>query len=241
MKQVRKCAFETNSSSTHVITIQKENVLDNINVANTTFKIAKDFGPYGFSLNVNDFGWEHRTYYDAEDKLMYLIIAISSVYRDDDEVFDKKIKQVKDWLHDVNLDVMFPEYIKKDHSYKDSNGVEHTWTERGWVNGKYTAYIDHTEDLVQLVSYVFEDKNHFYNFIFGVKSFIETGNDNDETFDWWYDKDYSCFDDMWNDNKRWWVQDGEDENVVYEEMKERHKNNNYHIVSDDVVEFYKGN
>ena len=61
--QIRRNIFETNSSSVHAITVTKNKVKD-------------IYTGYSINFEVDEFGWEHRTYYDFTDKARYLWTAV---------------------------------------------------------------------------------------------------------------------------------------------------------------------
>lgn len=181
---------------------------------------------------------------------MYLLIAIDACCKNTLE----KVDVIKDWLSEIHIEVDLPEYIHEEEklittNYETGEQEEHIYVKSGWyektLSGgfKWTSYIDHTEGLGEFVDYIFKDKNHFFNFLFGQKSKIETGNDNDGTFSWWGTREFKNFDEEWNCYKQWWVQEGEDENQVYEKMKKQALENHeeYHSCPEDVVEFFKGN
>lgn len=255
MKQIRHCAFETNSSSTHTITIQKENVLDNIECASFDYRQIQ--ASYENKRKVStckasagSFGWEHERYDDFGSKLMYLLLAITATDSGNKKLFNKHLRYIKSWLKGVHVIVDLPPYVSDVRTYKDSNGIEKSYNYSAWYPYDYNKgkcrfsdwlYIDHGEDLGEFVNYVMSDKNHLYNYLFGVKSFIETGNDNDDTFPWWWNRYYKNFDEKWNHYKEFWVKNGEDAQEVYNEMRSRETDDEFHVTPDDVVEFYKGN
>ena len=59
MKQIRRSVFETNSSSTHSITI-------------SGLKDIYDFPTTDLPVRFGEYGWEYEHYYDIEDKLSYV-------------------------------------------------------------------------------------------------------------------------------------------------------------------------
>lgn len=65
MKQIRRGTFETNSSSTHSISIYDYNKLEEN-------KMSIDDEGY-IHAYFSDFGWEVEDYYDQESKLSYLL------------------------------------------------------------------------------------------------------------------------------------------------------------------------
>lgn len=63
MKQIRQSAFETNSSSSHSITISYGDYTpDKLYVENGVLEIY-----------TGEFGWEHEDYYDAATKAAYCL------------------------------------------------------------------------------------------------------------------------------------------------------------------------
>lgn len=78
-RQIRRGAFETNSSSTHAICISKKR----------NYKI-----PAYVTFTHDEFGWEFGEYNDTWTKASYLYQAIISVYYDDPEPALKKLKSI---------------------------------------------------------------------------------------------------------------------------------------------------
>lgn len=65
MKKIRNNVFETNSSSSHSITIaDSNNLLDTLNVVDGTVTIYND----------GEFGWEYEKYNDAYHKAKYCAV-----------------------------------------------------------------------------------------------------------------------------------------------------------------------
>lgn len=108
MIKIRRCVFETNSSSTHSICITK-----NSNLVMLPEKIVFKLG---------NFGWEENVFYDVEHKASYLFTAIHYI----DKYFSKKDAQkYLDYIQNVliknNIDFEFDQtkteyYI--DHMYE---------------------------------------------------------------------------------------------------------------------------
>lgn len=67
MKQIRQGVFETNSSSTHSLTISGKDKFIYPNIIPTI-----EFGEYG---------WEQETYLDFTDKISYVITMLATVNR----------------------------------------------------------------------------------------------------------------------------------------------------------------
>lgn len=79
MIQIRRSAFETNSSSTHSICITKSN----------------DYTlPEKVTFHLDNFGWEFKSYYDTQSKADYLYSGVLGYYYEQPE----KIKEVKEWI-----------------------------------------------------------------------------------------------------------------------------------------------
>lgn len=64
MKTIRQNVFETNSSSTHVLAVVKNNA----------YKLPKSITFY-----TDEFGWEYKTHYDTQSKANYLYTVIEYV------------------------------------------------------------------------------------------------------------------------------------------------------------------
>lgn len=86
MIQVRSGVFETNSSSTHVITIQKAPI-QGIKFAGI------------LRLEPGEFGWEWETYQSEPEKASYFWTAVLSLYGEDQE----RLSQVKEIIRDALL------------------------------------------------------------------------------------------------------------------------------------------
>jgi len=156
--QIRRGAFETNSSSTHAINIYR----------GSDYEIPKTI-----TVRAGDFGWECETYSYPEDKLSYLYtwcMSMCSGYELNDVTnqyeFHTDYKKLKDYQYRIK-------------SKLESLGVEEVifGNSTGWRD---SGSIDHSEDLYE------EDleailENYFEDFIFNQASYIETGNDNDDT------------------------------------------------------------
>lgn len=155
-KNIRHGVFETNSSSTHSISIGNSGqLLDTLPI--------NDEG--NVIIQPGEFGWEQETYNDAYTKAQYLAVYCRDWSGDKkDEFFtnlkDVILKQTK--ANDVIFDL-----------FKDEK------EERYFYPGCYdTGYIDHQSVESQDYHHVLEDKNNIRNFIFDKSSWLETDNDN---------------------------------------------------------------
>lgn len=155
--QIRRGAFETNSSSTHAINI---------------YKGSKYEIPESIVIRPGEFGWECETFSDPESKLSYLYTWILSKcksydYNDVTEKYEDHYdyKKLKDYQYRIKSKLL--DAGVKEVEFVKCNG----WFEDG--------YIDHSEDLFNDdLEAILED--YFEDFIFNDSSYIETGNDNDD-------------------------------------------------------------
>ena len=163
--QVRRNIFETNSSSTHTLSIIKED---------------KDIKyPKSIIFTKGKFGWEDDEYTNTYSKASYLweIIRFAgdiSGYCSDNTKFltyEEYIQRIKDILDRHN--------IKYEFEY--DTVVERTSTYKEYVN-QYgdvdDGYIDHVSECADFINFVTSKDEYLLNFLFSGKSFIVTGNDN---------------------------------------------------------------
>ena len=81
MKKIRKNVFETNSSSTHALTVGRV--------------LGEDYVPYGNNLKIKWFD-EEETLTTLKDKVSYLVSHIASWYVYNAEDYEDLIEQVKE-------------------------------------------------------------------------------------------------------------------------------------------------
>lgn len=152
--QVRDKVFETNSSSSHSVTVADDEVRD-IELDKETLRkgvIELDLGRY--------YGWEWERFYKPENKLAYLLTQairydvsdidlgdVTARYREDNFDFDNIIKEVESFTG-CKVKVNISGEVGVDH---DSAGV-----------GLELA----------------RDGKKLIDFLFSSKSFVELGNDN---------------------------------------------------------------
>lgn len=156
-KQIRKNIFETNSSSTHAVSIFRG-------------------GPYDIPERITicpgEFGWECEIYSDPESKLSYLytwMLVKCNKYEYNEVTGHYESHYDYDKLKDYQyrLKSKLLEAGVKEVEFKKSNGY--------WEDG----YIDHSEDLFnEDLETILEE--YFLDYIFNNASYIETGNDNDD-------------------------------------------------------------
>lgn len=153
-QQIRHNVFETNSSSTHSISIapgNEELLMD------TSLKPDENGNVI---LQGGEFGWDYDSYYDAQSKASYMAIYASCWSGDKKEEFIEKLKRVI--IEQTGAkDVLFnftEEYDSKD--------------------GKNWSYIDHQSVDSEDYHWVFDDEETLRQFIFNRNSVLTTDNDN---------------------------------------------------------------
>lgn len=163
MRQIRMNVFETNSSSTHSICISKQN------------RDIPEELPKLLIFRHAEFGWDHMTYHDTQNKANYLYQAIYDLYRYNiftREEYNKILTKIADIL--IKYDVM----TEFDPVQKDAYGIEY-------------GYIDHAEELGDFIRWICRGEKKLLRYLFSGKSFIVTGNDN-EGHDVKIHVDYKC-------------------------------------------------
>ena len=149
--QIRQAVFETNSSSTHSLSISSGDSTDLL----STLPLDEEGNVV---LIGGEFGWEIEDYTDADIKANYAAIYVESwagekseEYR---EVLNSVIKQQTGCLsvvYDLNT---------------------------SWEEGKDSSYIDHQSVEGGQLDYLFEDPELLRQFIFNPCSVLHTDNDN---------------------------------------------------------------
>ena len=162
-RQVRKNVFETNSSSTHAICIATEDIL------NIPSEIHFGFG---------DYGWECRELVSMQDRANYLYTALA--YVDDVNIIAKYLTFIANTLdaHGVK-DIEFDNSFEL--SFYEWKGVINPYIRPLGKNSDEWYGIDHGEETREFVDAVCTDENKLLHYLFSNKSYIETGNDNDDS------------------------------------------------------------
>jgi hypothetical protein len=158
VKQIRKGCFETNSSSVHAICINKGDFNTICSYYENT-EIEFDFG---------DFGWECDKYQTPNEKARYLWTALNDIYC------------TADWLDKDILTENKNELQKYKNLIKEKlnkYNISCTFVE---ADHEHNGYVDHATELDSWIDMLFSDDNYFYNYLFNVDSYVETGNDNAE-------------------------------------------------------------
>lgn len=170
MFNIRRCTFETNSSSTHSICITKQN--DSLDIPDKLIVNVKNY----------EFGWEYDEYSTTDEKLAYLVLGIIAGWNDcfleQSVKLNKLVKTIGKWVKTVHiegLDIV----CYNNESYFDG----------------YDGYVDHASELEELVDALLNDENMLKRYLFSKDSFISTGNDNSDfgseiNVDYEYDEFY---------------------------------------------------
>ena len=159
MIQIRQGVFETNSSSTHAISIAP--YTKDIQVPEY-IKFSHDY----------EFGWEHATYQDVETKAAYLWVAACRQY---DRMEDKDtLLRIKSELTRILM-----QYGVKTVIFQDADYIKSRWDEdRVYLD--INGYIDHGGELDGWIDDLLENPDLVISYLFNNKSQVQTGNDNDD-------------------------------------------------------------
>jgi hypothetical protein len=150
MKKIRNAVFETNSSSTHSISVSEVNsdeLMDNIMFMNEDDNVV---------VNPGQFGWEQEVYNDSATKASYMLTYIKNYCGEREAEFEEMFKEVIKGQTGCN-DVIFNESGDQYYAF---------------------GYIDHQSSSGNAYHWVFEDKETLRQFIFNKESILETDNDN---------------------------------------------------------------
>lgn len=162
MKQVRQGVFETNSSSTHSVSVATTDVLMD------TLYVNRDGA---VQIEGREFGWEVEDYCDANTKAAYIAQQLfqHGGYSE---------HPVKDSSIPVDARIAIFEKVIKDQTGCDK--IEYVNIKPkvgeesyGWSDG---SYIDHQSAGVGME--LFNDPEQLRMFIFNKHSFLHTDNDN---------------------------------------------------------------
>lgn len=175
MQQVRQSVFETNSSSSHSLTLSQDNLVD-LPLSALTLRRGT------LSLQLSDYGWEWHRYYTPEEKANYLLTAAWGGGCAPDGSEESAVQAMREENPRVDMLCRVIE--------------EHTGVKVLVVPG-CSGYVDHQSVGVGLP--LFESEDLLKQFLFSKDAFIQTGNDNsdpgrfidtdrghEETFAPWY-------------------------------------------------------
>ena len=161
MKQIRRGVFETNSSSTHSVTIDHSKGLStNYLYVSEDGYVHAEFG---------EFGWEVWNYTDQETRLSYLLTMARCLNGCNESCYD---------------DVTNEEDIKNFIETRDFDRINEVVAEYANCKGLWLdpsdGYIDHQsrEDYRTLDDFLHEYNTDIKEFIFGAGVTLHTDNDN---------------------------------------------------------------
>ena len=159
MKNIRNSVFETNSSSTHSISI-----CSGCDTYDTL--VPDDDG--NIILTGGQFGWEWETYTDPQTKANY-----AAIYCSDSDGCIPELKSRASKYKEMLIDV-----IKKHTGAKD---VVFDFSTTDYDHEHY-SYIDHQSAIYEggRCDLAFKDEETLKNFLFNPASELKTGNDNEE-------------------------------------------------------------
>lgn len=157
MKLIRPNTFETNSSSTHAITIPRK--ID---------KSLLGVRPR-IRFNIDEFGWS----YGKHELKDYIWTAICNIYSEEEKVEEYKQKIIN-ILSPYYKNIEFEE-PKYDESYDDDGNLQWKYLDT------YQGYIDHCHELTDFLDEIFENEELFINAV--LDGYVRTGNDNADGYD----------------------------------------------------------
>ena len=152
-KVIRKCTFETNSSSTHAICIC------------TDKELLKDIEPSKYLyFGIGMHGWEFKTLSTSEEKANYLYTGILACYPDESK---EKIEKLESILLDFGCVSTFA--TPKWREFNNEVYLDHD-----------CGYIDHSDELKEFIDELLDNPTLLYNYLFSDNSYVLKGNDNSD-------------------------------------------------------------
>ena len=141
MKQIRRCVFETNSSSTHSISIY------------TATEPEKADIPYNSILEVNGDKAYDRTIFDEVSKLNYIISLLATIennrYYDDEVTYNK---------NDFKEFISQPRFVWLHELVREERNTELKYTDQSECG---FPYYETTSDNDNSIDYVLSDRNKY--------------------------------------------------------------------------------
>lgn len=155
-KQIRQGVFETNSSSTHVIAI-----------ATDTKYPLPDKVEFGFG----DFGWEFDKLTSRKERANYLYTCLAYVGED-------KLKECLQFIFTTlkshGISAYFEDFRLSPFAWSTDDEVEF------YLEPAEGTYVDHGNEAREFVEAVCSDEKLLLDYLFSDKSYVLTGNDNDD-------------------------------------------------------------
>jgi hypothetical protein len=151
--QIRDAVFETNSSSSHSVTVSADELADEFGISKETLRGGV------ITAHTKVYGWEWARSYSPGAKIAYLVTQLAGGYASG--------KPGKDVTREVRRDSRVDSMLSM---------IERRTGCRVEVMGASSAYVDHNS--VGTGVELLDDPEKLMSFIFGRRSYVETGNDN---------------------------------------------------------------
>lgn len=182
METIRNGVFETNSSSTHVISIAKSLSFINVDSIPETVEF----------INGIDFGWSNEVFSSINEKFTYLLLAMDGMSYED---FKRGTDLITKVLQDHNVEhIIYPDITvttgrlsgeEKEPIVRlnqQDSSLDHSSTFTDELYHKYTYYDD--GDYMNAGEFLFDvlkDENSVRRFLLE-NSWITTGSDNGDGY-----------------------------------------------------------
>lgn len=175
MIQIRSSVFETNSSSTHSVSISRKNS-NYYDASSLNFFIDDDDNKV--HVKFGEFGWEIESYWSPYDKLQYIVTMLvetegNNITSVDDLFKTDGFKLINDAVADYcNCDGIWIDEDMKLNSY--------TWDGKTHYYIDHDGYIDHQscEDYKSVQDFLDDYCLDVTKFIFDNGVVVHTDNDN---------------------------------------------------------------
>lgn len=158
--QIRNKVFETNSSSSHSITVSGEEAED--------FGIGRETLRSGVIRieRFSDFGWDWEEHYGTKDKIAYMLMqcdpkGFNDGVEDDEDIIPSLVERSEKarWLADV---------------IQNATGCTLEFRAGTWAGIDHQSHGEGSE--------LFSDENEMRRFLFSPSSYLQTGNDNSDPY-----------------------------------------------------------
>jgi hypothetical protein len=174
-RQIRRSVFETNSSSTHSVSVSRKN---NQRYSSNVLNVFIDEYDNKIHVRFGEFGWEIANYNFPYDKLQYIVTMLVETEGNNiasiDELFESDgFKLINDAIADYcHCDGIWIDEDMKLDSY-EWNGKVHSYI-------SHEGYIDHQscEDYNSVQDFLDDYGLDIIQFIFDDGVIVHTDNDN---------------------------------------------------------------
>ena len=114
-------------------------------------------------FKLGEFGWDRDRLDTIEAKASYLYTAIAdNYYHENRQAFEAYLKKIKKFLKENDIECKFDEIVQRNDGYCEC------------------GYIDHGYELKAFVDLITSSCWRLHRYLFSDKSFILTGNDNND-------------------------------------------------------------